>query len=111
MIDAKALKRAIDPATFYRARLESVGKPGKDGWANGGLCPFHNDHKAGSFYINTTSGAFRCFSCGASGGDVIDFEMKAAGLPFGEVVKALAAEFGTDATASPEARGAHRERG
>lgn len=31
------------------------------------LCPFHDDKKAGSFFINIQSGMYHCFSCGAKG--------------------------------------------
>ena len=37
-----------------------------------GLCPFHNDHKVGSFKVNDEKGIFKCFTCGV-GGDAIKF--------------------------------------
>ena len=53
------------------------------------LCPFHADKRAGSFVVNKTSGAFKCFSCGEAGGDVIDFHMKANQLSFKDAFNQL----------------------
>lgn len=32
------------------------------------LCPFHDDKHAGSFYVNPSTGWYKCFACDASGG-------------------------------------------
>ena len=40
------------------------------------LCPFHNDHKLGSFIFNPTTGVWKCFSCGVGGSGAISFIMK-----------------------------------
>ncbi|HAJ19879.1 MAG TPA: hypothetical protein DCL95_07445, partial [Rhodospirillaceae bacterium] len=40
-----------------------------------GLCPFHADTRPGSFVVNKATGAFKCFSCGEQGGDIITFHM------------------------------------
>ncbi len=104
MINIQTLKQAIDPAEFYRSRIKSIATPGMGGWAIAGLCPFHDDRRAGSFYVNVRTGAYKCHSCGASGGDLIDFEQQVTGLPFGKVVKRLAGEYGVTAMASPEMR-------
>jgi hypothetical protein len=34
------------------------------------LCPYHDDHKVGSFSVNLETGQNNCFSCGAGGGFV-----------------------------------------
>ena len=88
---AIAVKKAVPPELFYGTYLEgSFGKHTGNGWHLwSGLCPFHDDIRAGSFYINKDSGAFKCFSCGASGGDILDFMMQKNGLPFPEVLKSL----------------------
>lgn len=68
-----------------------------------GLCPFHNE-KTPSFTVNEDKGFFHCFGCGAHG-DVIGFEMRAAGLSFPEAVERLAAEAGLEVPKpTPEAR-------
>lgn len=46
------------------SRLEKVSSTGGELQA---LCPFHDDQKVGSFYLNPNSGLFLCFSCGAKG--------------------------------------------
>lgn len=45
------------------------------------ICPFHND-KNPSLRIHKDIGAFRCMSCGARGGGVLDFHMQKYGLSF-----------------------------
>ncbi|MEO5372847.1 MAG: DNA primase [Alphaproteobacteria bacterium] len=68
-----------------------------------GLCPFHNE-KSPSFTINEDKGFFHCFGCGAHG-DVITFEMRAAGLSFVDAVERLAGEAGLEVPkSSPEER-------
>lgn len=37
-----------------------------------GLCPFHGDHKLGSFVVTDAKGNYKCFACGA-GGNAIGF--------------------------------------
>ena len=71
-----AIKRAIDPADFYRREIERAPalKAQDDGWTQNFMCPFHED-KNGSFGVNLKSGAFRCFGCTAQGGSVLDFVM------------------------------------
>lgn len=52
------------------------------------LCMFHDDHNP-SLRVNTETGAFRCMSCGAHGGDVLDFHRLRYGLGFMDAAKAL----------------------
>lgn len=90
-ITAGMLKKSLSPDQYYRAHLEGdFGKPtGHDWHAWNGLCPFHNDTQPGSFVVNQKTGAFKCFSCGESGGDIIDFHMKVNRLGFKEAFKDL----------------------
>jgi len=67
------VKASLPPITFYLDELQRFEPKRESGWINSGLCPFHTDRNAGSFSVNLDSGAFRCFSCGAAGGDVISF--------------------------------------
>lgn len=85
------LKTNLPPERYYGSYLNgSWGKPSGQGWHLwNGLCPFHADKRAGSFVVNRTTGAFKCFSCGEAGGDVIDFHMKANQLGFREAVNQL----------------------
>ena len=67
------LKASLPPILFYLNELPGLELRRESGWHDGGICPFHNDKHAGSFKINLDSGAFRCFSCGAAGGDILSF--------------------------------------
>ena len=92
-INSDLIKAAIQPAYFYRHELPNAPLK-KYGWTDGGLCPFHADNKIGSFRINTTTGAYRCFACGTSGGDVIAYVMAVHGLNFTEALAKLASDWG-----------------
>lgn len=52
-------------------------------------CEFHGG--SDSMRINTESGSFCCMACGASGGDVLAYEMQATGAEFIDACKALGA--------------------
>jgi hypothetical protein len=53
-------------------------------------CVFHEDGHA-SLSIRRERGAFRCFACGARGGDVLAFEMLRSGADFKSAARALGA--------------------
>jgi len=88
---AEMLKSDLTPQRYYTAHLNgSFGKPTGQGWHMwNGLCPFHNDKRSGSLAVNKSTGAFKCFSCGESGGDIISFHMQANGLTFKQAFKQL----------------------
>lgn len=67
------LKTKLRPIDVFLDLLPEFVPKLDQGWNDGGLCPFHADRHAGSFKVNLESGAFTCFSCGASGGDILDF--------------------------------------
>ena len=90
--NAEQIKNAINPADFYRHHLNAPLT--KHGLNSGGLCVFHNDRKAGSFFVNLNSGAFICYSCGTKGGDIIAFTMRLYGLTFSEALAQLAHDWG-----------------
>ena len=91
---AETIKKAINPGAFYARELPSMKPTTRRGWIDGGLCPFHSDTRPGSWKINTESGAYRCFSCGAAGGDVLAFTQARHALTFPEALERLAAEWG-----------------
>ena len=94
-IDARDVKESIDPIDFYQTELSRSFSPRKlAGSVDGGLCPFHDDQRVGSFKVNLGNGAFKCFSCGASGGDIIDFRMQRDGLSFRDALTSLAEQYG-----------------
>src|SRR5262245_6824023 len=93
--DAASIKSMIDPYDFYLKEQFLDRFKGKSrGWAEAGLCPFHDDSSAGSFWIHQESGAYNCFSCGAKGGDIITFTMTKHGVSFYEALAQLANEWG-----------------
>jgi hypothetical protein len=88
-MNANDIKCLINPLAFYRHELPSVSLT-KHEWNDGGQCPFHSDNKPVSFRINLTTGAFRCFSCGVYGGDLIAFVMVLYDLQFANALTRLA---------------------
>lgn len=90
-ISAEMVKRKLPAEQYYKHALNGdFGKQTGEGWyAWNGLCPFHDDKRAGSFYLNKICGAFKCFSCGACGGDIIDFHMCLNSLSFKQALKQL----------------------
>ncbi len=92
-LQANYIKRLLKPLDFYRHELPDT-KFKKQGWNDGGLCPFHADNSKGSFRINIETGAYKCFSCGAAGGDVVAFTMALYGLEFLEALHKLADDWG-----------------
>ena len=94
-IDAKFIKNSIDPIEFYQRELSRQFSPRLlTGWVDGGLCSFHDDRRAGSFWVNLDNGAFKCFSCDASGGDIIAFRMREDGITFPAALRSLTDEYG-----------------
>ncbi len=80
----KELKNRISPDLYYARYLKGhFGSHTGNGWHNwSGLCPFHADKKTGSFVVNRNTGAFKCFSCGTGGGDILSFHMNISKLSF-----------------------------
>ena len=87
------LKRTINPIDFYTQELQEARINVRKKWAIAGLCPFHEDRRIGSFYINTETGGFICHSCGNKGGDIIAFVRMKYQLPFKEAVQKLINEW------------------
>lgn len=80
--------RLPDPASYYEKHLPEVRNKGK-GWVSV-RCPFHEDTSP-SLAVNLAHGGFRCFGCGARGGDILDFHRLLKSLSFKEAADALGA--------------------
>lgn len=94
MMSAAEVKNQVVPLEFYEGVLTGW-RPRRDrGWVDGGICPFHDDKRPGSFKVSLSSGAFKCFSCGASGGSVIDFIMVRDGVDFRTALRVIAESCG-----------------
>ncbi len=91
---AETIKREIQPMAFYLDALPGMKPPRRFGWTDGGCCPFHDDTKPGSFRVNTESGGFVCYACGARGGDILAFVMARDGVSLPEAVHTLASDWG-----------------
>jgi putative DNA primase/helicase len=87
--NAAEIKEMIDVAAFYEFEGNRITSSGKGSWKMAGLCPFHSDRKAGSFFVHPESGAFKCFSCGEKGGDFITFLMKKYEMPYKMAIETL----------------------
>jgi DNA primase len=92
--DAYKIKSFISAHDFY-LREQNLDRFRfiSNQWAIAGLCPFHVDTKIGSFKINLKTGAFKCWSCGASGGDIISFLQKRDHTGFIETLDRLSREW------------------
>ena len=97
-VNVAQLKRHIPPLDFYSRELTAIASSIRtEGWVCGGICPFHADKRTGSFRVNLCTGGFKCFSCGASGGDIIDFAQRRHGFSFSRALEYLMREFGVQA--------------
>ncbi len=79
------------PADYYEGQGLNIAKRGSKGW-RATNCPFCESRDNGN--INTDSGAFHCWGCGAKGGDIVAFHMAMHGVDFVDAVKALGAWVG-----------------
>ena len=76
-----------EPLAYFEAQgLQFRERKGK--WRTT-RCDFHGG--SDSMRVNVQTGAFVCMSCGASGGDVLAFEMQLTGTDFVSAAKALGA--------------------
>lgn len=79
-------QRLPDPVSYYRARIERLGKPNGQGWAQG-RCPLHEDRHE-SMSVHLGNGGWRCFA-GCGTGDMVSFHQRLTGKPFAEAVHDL----------------------
>jgi hypothetical protein len=89
------------PIAFYERELGRLSRPSRS-WASA-PCPFHNhDHgkkRRSAFAVRLDTGGFKCLSCDAHGGGIVDFVMLRDHLSFKEAAIKLNA---WDAAPSPE---------
>jgi DNA primase len=86
-MSAARFDRELLPDALGYYTGEGLRLVGRGTWRST-LCPFHDDHNP-SLRVNTETGAFRCMSCGAHGGDVLDFHRQRHGLGFTDAAQAL----------------------
>ncbi len=76
-----------NPRVYYAGVLKKFHPRKEQATA---LCPFHKESNP-SFSVNLRQGKFFCFSCGARGGNVLDFHMRLRGIEFIDAVTELGA--------------------
>lgn len=74
--------RLPSPAQYYRQ--QRIQLRGSGIWRTA-LCPLHDDQNP-SLSVNIETGGYKCFGCGESGGDVIDFHRAKHGYSFLEAI-------------------------
>lgn len=94
-IAATKIKSSITPYDYYASQGLILTDPCPRGWCNRGLlCLFHDDQHSGNFGIRPDSGAYKCYACGAAGGDIISFERALHNLSFWNAINKLAKQWG-----------------
>ena len=79
-----------DPREYFAAEgLRLRVRDARGPWRSA-RCVFHDDTRP-SLSVNIETGAYRCFACGASGGDLLDFHRARYGLSFTQAVRDLGA--------------------
>jgi hypothetical protein len=79
--------RLPDPERYYASELGALHGGGE--WRSA-RCPFHEDTRP-SLRVSMETGSYRCFACGAAGGDLLDFHQARHGLGFKDAALALGA--------------------
>jgi DNA primase len=99
--DREKVRQATDILALVSETVELRQRGASDFW---GCCPFHHE-KSPSFHVNTQTGLWKCFGCGA-GGDVFDYVMKRENLDFPDAIRYLAERDGIELS---EERGSFRK--
>jgi CHC2 zinc finger len=86
------------PRTFFERELGRLSRPDRKGRSRAN-CPFHQSKSRTTLSVNLNTGAFFCFSCGAHGGDLVDFVRQRDNVSFKAAAQSLGA---WDSAPSPE---------
>lgn len=79
--------RLPPPRTFYEKEFRYLRRSGRNQVIT--FCCFHPDKRHPNLSLNLVTGAFHCWACGASGGDVVDFLQFRYHLNFADAAKQL----------------------
>jgi hypothetical protein len=77
-----------DPVSYFQSHGHTLFKKATKGFRTD--CTIHGG-KSPNLSVHRETGAFFCFSCGAKGGNVLDYEMQATGCDFVTAARALGA--------------------
>lgn len=69
-------------------------QPSRSGDQIRDYCPIHQGDKQKSLVTDSETGAFKCHSCGATGGDLIKLYMLSTGCSFPDAIQVLASHAG-----------------
>jgi len=100
--------RLPPPTAFYSDQFPRMKKT-RRGWVIVNCC-FHHPDRHPSLAINLNTGGFSCFSCGAKGGDVVDFVIQLDGVDFKTAARQLGAWRGLAQTLSQRQERERQER-
>lgn len=96
--DLKIVKEALvdcDIIAILESEYDLFFQTSANGWYNTN-CPLpEHDDSSPSFGVNSETGAFHCFGCGASG-DLISFVRKMEGLTFKQALERVSLIIGVD---------------
>lgn len=75
----EAILPSLDIAAFYSQYINFGNRPAniiadRSGWSHRLLCPIHGDKATPNFFVNMTTGSFKCHACNKSG-SFVDFYM------------------------------------
>lgn len=73
-----------DPVSYYAAQVMRLAPRGRQRM---GECPVHGG--SDSLSVDTATGRFLCFACGAKGGDMLDLHRQAHGLNLRDAAREL----------------------
>lgn len=59
------------------------------------ICPFHDDHHDGNFFVYPARNCYRCFTCEAKG-DVVKFLMETQHMSFPDAIRYLGKKYGIE---------------
>ena len=90
-IDDFTIRRIKNTAEIYDVVSDFV-ELRKTGIRYTGICPFHDDHHAGNFFVYPPKNVFKCFVCEAKGGPV-EFVMRRMGLTFPDAIRWLGKKY------------------
>lgn len=88
------VKDSLPTPARYLAERELLNRNPRREWAQI-TCPIHKagTEKNPSLSVSLVDGHFRCFSCGASGGDILALHRLITGQSFVEAVRTLGGRF------------------
>lgn len=88
------VKGSLPTPLHYLTKRDLLKRPQRGEWTQI-ICPSHKGgaEKTPSLSVSLVDGHFRCFACGASGGDIVALHRLITGQKFVEAVRDLGGRF------------------